>query len=219
MQFYKKGGVNVNQVRDLLIEYKATRRNVEEAKKEKELQLESTKNLLRKKKIQVAVIEEKEGYVANELLSELNELKLSISEFKMQKSALLSDLSNLNYAIKWMETARCPNAHRGVDNRSGYESNVTYNSEWVKHQSYQTQDIEIDEELEKEIAVDHKQKEKFARTITDTLTDRQKEVLQLSANGHNQMEISRLLNVSQQAVSQTIQRYEKKIKDEGWVMM
>lgn len=218
MQFYKKGGVNVNQVRDLLIEYKATRRNVEEAKKEKELQLESTKNLLRKKKIQVAVIEEKEGYVANELLSELNELKLSISEFKMQKSALLSDLSNLNYAIKWMETARCPNAHRGVDSRSGYESNVTYNSEWVKHQSYQQHDI-VQECAEKDIEAEQKQKEKFVKTIMEGLTIRQKEVLELVANGHNQNEIAKMLDITQQAVSQIIQRYGERIDKDGWILM
>lgn len=203
----------MNQVRDLLIEYKNTRRNVEQAKQKNEVEIERVQQFLKDIKLS-----ENEASYENSAINILD-LRAKLSKLKMQKSALLSDLSNLNYAIKWMETARCPTSHRGVDNRAGYESNVTYNSEWLKHQSYQTQDIEIDEELEKEIAVDHKQKEKFARTITDTLTDRQKEVLQLSANGHNQMEISRLLKVSQQAVSQTIQRYEKKIKDEGWVMM
>lgn len=204
----------MNPLKILLLDYKATRREVTKNKDAKEERIQEQKSAIKNLIKEIKSMEE-QGEDTTQLEEVLIEQKGVYKYFIEQKKALLSDLSNLNYAIQWMETSRCPTARRGADNRKGYESNVTYNSEWIKHQSYQDHDI-VDDEQDDSIS---KQKEKFAESILSSLTKRQKEVLQLSANGHNQPEIARLLNISQQAVSQTIQRYEQRIKEEGWVML
>lgn len=209
----------MNPIKKLLLEYKVTRRNVNKDKEQINVEIDEkkseidnlTKDFLRAKSNKEDV---------NDIIDKIVELRMDIRTLKEKKKNFLSDLSNLNYAIQWMETSRCPSSRRGAENRKGYNKRVKYNSEWIKHQSYQKQDLdELSDSALSEKEEENKLKSEFVKNIMSTLTMRQIEVLELSANGYNQPEISEILGISQQAVSRIIKRYEQKIKEEGWMLL
>lgn len=211
----------MNPIKKLIKEYKKTRRNVHSQVQEVSVQIEATKVEMRKlaNDLSMAKVTENDVLIL-QIRDEIINKKMELRGLKEIKKTLSSDISNLNYAIEWMQTARCPGSTRGIEHRSAYERNVKFNGEWIKHQSYQDHDKEeLSEDILKENEINQRQKRKFAKSILSTLTDRQKEVIELVANGHSQPEIALLLGVSQQAVSQTIQRCLNKIKDEGWIML
>jgi len=60
--------------------------------------------------------------------------------------------------------------------------------------SYNEEILDLQDQLKKE----------FWRLVDEQLTDRQKEVLHLSADGMTQMEIAKLLNVNQSSITKSI---------------
>lgn len=213
----------MNPIKKLLLEYKITRRNVRKEVDDIIEKIELSKKgieSLSKVFLGLKSDDESNSKVIDGLLKDIQNEKMNLKKLKTKKKVLHGDLSNLNYSIKWMETSRCPSATRGVDNRKGYDSNVTYNSDWIKHQSYQAQDLEeLSDDVIAEQTEDKKLKRQFINSMMKSLTHRQIEVLELLANGHNQVEIAEILGISQQAVSRIIKRYEHKIKEEGWMLL
>lgn len=157
-----------------------------------------------------------------DMISKLSEEERSLlHQIEEDMKVIRSWISNLTYSINWIQTGRKPDSTRGAERRSAYEREIPFENYWIQRkEDERTVDIYTvieneDEDISTEIT---KQKEKVVNDITSTLTNRQKTMMKLVANGYTHSEIANLLNVSKGTVDVTIARSRAKIQDEGWFM-
>lgn len=190
---------------DLLPQYRTTRKMVHQKIEELKMQVEKIKWA------HVGDIELKMTPKDSKLLVEYEE-KLTIFR---------EELSDLNFAITWMNTGNKPGPSRGIDRRSAHEREVPFEPYWVQRRqdnkiadAYEANAFET-EGLEKR---SQEQKISLVNTMTDSLTERQTEILALTGNGYSHEDIAALLGVHIGTVSRTIARAKEKINEEGWFM-
>lgn len=176
--------------------------------------------------------------ILNELIAKYDSLRYApdgrdlIKELSIEELALLhqyeedlsivrSWLSNINYTIEWVRTGKQPGVRRGIERRSAYEREVPFEPYWIQRHNegsgFSKYESEISEN-EEVVAIDQEQKERTVSSLTQSLTERQKEVLELASNGFSHEEIAKMLKVHKGTVSQTLNRIKEKIRDEGWFM-
>ena len=104
----------MNPIKKLIQEYKATRRNVQSQIQEVSIQIEAMKVQMRKlaNDLSMAKATENDARI-QQIRGEIIDKKRELRNLKEMKKTLSSDVSNLNYAIEWMQTARCPRNKRG----------------------------------------------------------------------------------------------------------
>lgn len=140
----------------------------------------------------------------------------------LQEIEIVRDmLSSINYVIQWLRTGSQPNRKRGVERRSAYEREISFENYWIQRKKDErTIDTYlIIENEEEEISTEEfNQKARVIKDITRNLTDRQQTMLTLVANGYSHSEIADLLSVSKGTVDVTIARTRSKIENEGWFM-
>lgn len=130
-------------------------------------------------------------------------------------------ISNISYAIEWIQSGRQPGTRRGIERRSAYEREIPFEPYWIQRQK---EDSEFGmyeslvSENEEVAAINQELKEQTVSSLTSSLTGRQKEILELAGNGFSHDEIAKMLKVHKGTVSQTLNRVKEKIGDEGWFM-
>lgn len=193
-------------MKELLNEYKKTRLETKKILNELQVKYDSlryTKNSI-------------------DLISELNTEDLALlHQYEEDMSIVRSWLSNINYTIEWVIHGKQPGLRRGIERQSAYTREVPFEPYWIQLQK-DNNDFDIYESLisenEDEIEINQKQKERTVSSLTESLTKRQKEVLELSSNGFSYDEIAKVLKVHKGTVSQTLNRVKEKIREEGWFM-
>lgn len=192
-------------LKKLLSEYKKTRRE--------------TKKILENLKFSYNNLRFCNGEDMIKKLSE--EEKSLLHQYEDDMEIVRSWISNLNYSIEWIRTGKKPDSKRGAERRSAYEREVPFEPYWIQRKKDE-RTIDLYNAIENandEITTEStNQKERVTNDITRSLTERQKTMLTLSANGYSHSEIADLLQVSKGTVDVTIARSRAKIENEGWFM-
>ena len=117
----------MNPIKKLIQEYKATRRNVQSQIQEVSIQIEAMKVKMRKlaNDLSMAKATENDARI-QQIRSELIDKKMELRNLKEMKKTLSSDVSNLNYAIEWMQTTRCPGRSLAKKAIAGSVNETTY---------------------------------------------------------------------------------------------
>lgn len=119
----------MNPIKKLIQEYKATCRDVQSQIQEVSIQIEAMKVQMRKlaNDLSMAKATENDARI-QQIRGEIIDKKRELRNLKEMKKTLSSDVSNLNYAIEWMQTARCPGNKREIENRAEHQKNFEYDS-------------------------------------------------------------------------------------------
>lgn len=126
-------------------------------------------------------------------------------------------ISDLKFAIDWMETGRQPGTYRGAERQSAYKRDIPFDNDVISIiVGGDVDDYAKDNQADRE---ENELKEDLVRDIQKCLTQKQIEVFAMLANGMTQAEIAKLLGTSRQAVHDTIKRGRRSIKEEGWIMV
>lgn len=192
-----------NSLKDLLKEYRTTRRETK-----------TVLDNLKRKRDEIV----KPGGV---------HVRLSCLTIQERETLILIDndintirnwLSNLNFCITYLNRGHHPKA-RGIERRAAYEREIPFEPYWIQRRK-DTTDVDYYESTANEdtdmVLISNESKEKLLESITQNLTDRQKEIIQLSSNGYSHEEIAQLLGVHKGTISRTISRVKEKIESEGW---
>ncbi|MEC1744134.1 sigma-70 family RNA polymerase sigma factor [Schinkia azotoformans] len=166
-------------------------------------------------------IEPMERIYSNPRVNEIDRLKAreEAAPLLLDKSIIKSWEGNLLYCIDWMVTGRRPGSRRGAERRAGYEIEIPFETHWIQRRK-DNKETDCIETIEDDHSPDSKlQKEHLVTKMTECLSKRQKEILQLAGNGYSHEEIAKLLGVHKGTVSRTIARAKEKILDEGWFMV
>ncbi|WP_313891137.1 LuxR C-terminal-related transcriptional regulator [Psychrobacillus sp.] len=188
-------------MKDLLIEYRATKRDTLALL----TKLENARDLI----VIPDGIRDRTNVVN---AKEIRELQLIEEDIETVKKWL----SNLNFAIERFNKGFTPGHRRGIERRSSLQKEVKVDMNSVFFQTldkYSHNEKSI-KELENEAF-----KKELARSIVKSLTARQKDILELYANGYTETDIARILETSQQYISKTLIVCKQKIIAEGWVML
>lgn len=193
------------QVKKLLKEYNQTKRH--------------TETMLRSIEEKLSVVKQMHSTNQDNRLENPSAEELELSgEYETVKQML----SDINYIISWLRRGGQPNRKRGIERRATYEREVPFEPYWIQRQK-DNKDIgqyeAAEDEDEQLINLSNEQKERCSKAITDSLTERQKEILELVANGYSHEDIAQLLGLHKGTVDRTIKRAKEKIAAEGWFMM
>lgn len=138
-------------------------------------------------------------------------LRIVRSDIKILNAAI----RDIMFTIEWIATGGNPERRRGIERRTIYEKEILFDPlANTKFQATDSYDIDKkDDELMAAYKLD------LVNDITRTFTARQKEIFELYAQNHTEIEIGKMLGTSQQYISKTIVRCRQKIKEEGWMMV
>ncbi len=128
-------------------------------------------------------------------------------------------LSNINYGLHYMNLGHAPGLIRGIERRAAYEREVPFEPYWIQRRQATSDasvyEVETCEDISL-IEVSQEEKEKIVQAMTQSLTDRQKDILQLASNGYTHDEIASTLGVHKGTIDRTMSRIKEKIANEGW---
>jgi RNA polymerase sigma-70 factor (ECF subfamily) len=195
-------------------------KNMKELLRQYKTSLKDTRKMLSKIKKQISLLEQ--IYTDTEL-SKVDRIKAKgkLEPLYMDKKVVSSWVQNLSYCIEWMETGRRPGNRRGAERLAAYQKEIPFENYWIQQKrdkstiDYYDSISTTDEEPD---ALSTEEKEYLTNKILSSLTERQKTMLTLSANGYTHSEIAELLSVSKGTVDVTIARAKVKIEDDGWFM-
>lgn len=145
--------------------------------------------------------------------------------YEMHSFALSEDIQILRSMLNSMRLSlsmmnKEMKVRRGIQRRAKSEREIPVEPERIYKRQDRRMDIyEADDEQlqnEKE-AAEHK--ERLVISMTEVLTDRQKEILELAAAGYTHKEIAEKLSIAEGTVSSTLTKSKEKIKNEGWLML
>lgn len=191
-------------MRDLRIEYRATKRMTKAILDE-----------LQQKREAIVM-----SYGVNDNLrgltpDEIQTVRLIEEEIKTVKIWL----SNVSYALQYMNLGHIPSVTRGIERRAAYEREIPFEPYWIQRRQA-TNDMSMYEVVADEdadlVKVTQEEKGQILQTITRNLTTRQKDILQLISNGYTHEDIASVLGIHKGTVARTISRIKEKIEDEGW---
>ena len=145
--------------------------------------------------------------------------------YTMQSNALDEDiqilqsmLTSMRFSLSMMNKEM--KVRRGIQRRAKSERETPVEPERIYKRQDRRMDIyePNDEQLknEKEVA---EHKERLVSSMTEVLTDRQKEILELAAAGYTHKEIAEKLSIAEGTVSSTLTKSKEKIRNEGWLML
>ncbi|WP_404427290.1 sigma-70 family RNA polymerase sigma factor [Ureibacillus chungkukjangi] len=159
---------------------------------------------------------------SRDLINVLSTEELALlHQYEEDMTIVRSWLSNINYTIEWIRKGKQPGLRRGIERQSAYVKEVPFEPYWIQLQK-DTGDFSHYESFNSEdeamVSINQEQKERTVASLTESLTERQKEVLDLASNGFSHDEIAKILNVHKGTVSQTLNRVKEKIREEGWFM-
>jgi len=191
-------------LKDLRKEYRATRR--------------ITKVVLNELKQKREAVFTRNGTLDNSSRLTWNERE-SIKRIDDDIDTVRKWLSNVNYGLQYMSLGHAPGLVRGIERRAAYEREVPFEPYWIQRRQA-TCDASVYEVESYEDAnlmrVSQEEKEKIVQAMTQSLTDRQKDILQLASNGYTHEEIALTLGVHKGTIDRTMSRIKEKIADEGW---
>lgn len=173
---------------DLLIEYKSTLKETQQLLQQVQIRLEKAEN------------EEQQNLLKGELVT------------------VRSWISNLKYAIEWMTTCRQPGATRGVENRAGYEREISVDPSILQQVIEDGAFVFEREPTEQEVELEQ-HKERIVKMILKVLSKKERAVFVLAANQYTHREIAQTLNMHRSTVQKTLSRCKEKILAEGWIML
>lgn len=145
--------------------------------------------------------------------------------YTMQSNALSEDIQILQSMITSMRFSlsmmnKEMKVRRGIQRRAKSEREIPVEPERIYKRQDKRMDIyePDDEQLqnEKEVA---EHKERLVGSMTEVLTNRQKEILELAAAGYTHKEIAEKLSIAEGTVSSTLTKSKEKIRSEGWLML
>ncbi len=128
------------------------------------------------------------------------------------KKTISGMMSDLEYAIEWMETARCPGNRRGIERRAAYQRETALDP-LMMQRYFRSMDDDpytlIDRP--KESLLSEADRLKLEKVLS-VLTKREKEVY-LMSRGHclSFEKVANLLGITKSSVQTMIERAEKKI--------
>lgn len=127
---------------------------------------------------------------------------------------LNASIRTINFTIEWLATGRQPGLMRGIERRAVYQREIKSERNVINFKSYDqySHDNPSSDEIEDSY------KSQIAKEIVSSLTKRQKEILELYAQGFSFEEVGEMLGIKKQTVWETIETCKKKIESEGWVM-
>ena len=145
--------------------------------------------------------------------------------YTMQSNALDEDiqilqsmLTSMRFSLSMMNKEM--KVRRGIQRRAKSERETPVEPERIYKRQDRRMDIyePNDQQLknEKEVA---EHKERLVSSMTEVLTDRQKEILELAAAGYTHKEIAEKLSIAEGTVSSTLTKSKEKIRNEGWLML
>lgn len=97
---------------------------------------------------------------------------------------------------------------------------ISFDPQWISRREdaraeiYEPDDLTLENQLEVQ-----NQKARLVKSMTASLTQRQKEILEMVSNGYTHQEIADVLDVQASTISNTIAQIRDKIKKEGWFMI
>lgn len=177
-------------VKDLLISYKKSLKSTRKQKDKLDSQI---------KELEAFLSERNVSFYDRERTKEL------LIPLENDKKILSGIISDLEYAIEWMTTARQPGTKRGVDNRRAY-----YQNEFPLDPSY-FEFIEGQKWKETKITKLNKLRIDF---VLSFLSEREKEVYILyNRQMYSYSNIADLLKIKKGTVQKIYERADKKIKN------
>ena len=169
-----------------------------------------TADARRQKVMQAMVFAEKHG-LEKYYTMQSNALNEDIQILQSMLTSMRFSLSMMNKELR---------VRRGIERRAKSEREIPVEPERIYKRQDKRMDIyEADDEQlqnEKE-AAEHK--ERLVNSMTEVLTDRQKEILELAAAGYTHKEIAEKLSIAEGTVSSTLTKSKEKIRNEGWLMV
>lgn len=158
--------------------------------------------------------EYKEGL--EELRKQRDELKLKLQKYqetgateKLNDIRLLGGMiSDMEYSIRWLESAREPGSKRGISNRSRYQRTQLWAEiDILSMQAYRTQSEPDGRELTEE------ENDRMSE-ILSILSEREKEAYTyIHAEGHTYAETAYYMGISRGTVQSLVNRAKAKIQD------
>lgn len=169
-----------------------------------------TADARRQKVMQAMIFAEKHG-LEKYYTMQSNALNEDIQILQSMLTSMIFSLSMMNKELR---------VRRGIERRAKSEREIPVEPERIYKRQDKRMDIyEADDEQlqnEKE-AAEHK--ERLVNSMTEVLTDRQKEILELAAAGYTHKEIAEKLSIAEGTVSSTLTKSKEKIRNEGWLMV
>lgn len=145
--------------------------------------------------------------------------------YTMQSNALSEDIQILQSMITSMRFSlsmmnKEMKVRRGIQRRAKSEREIPVEPERIYKRQDKRMDIyePDDEQLQNEKEVTE-HKERLVGSMTEVLTNRQKEILELAAAGYTHKEIAEKLSIAEGTVSSTLTKSKEKIRNEGWLML
>ncbi|MED5052687.1 sigma-70 family RNA polymerase sigma factor [Anoxybacillus rupiensis] len=138
---------------------------------------------------------------------------------KMYRSATVEDkkviagmISDLEFAIEWMETSRMPGNRRGIERRAAYQREKPFDPLLMQKYFRSSEPTYEWDDHNKESVITEWDKQRIEDALS-VLTDREREVY-LMSRGYclTYSEIANYLCISSSSVQTMIERAEKKIK-------
>lgn len=128
------------------------------------------------------------------------------------KKTISGMVSDLEYALEWMQTAKCPGVRRGIERRAAYQREKSFDP-LMMQRYFRSMDDDpytmIDRPEESVISESDQYRIEDALSV---LTDREKEVY-LMSRGHclSFEKIADMLRITKSSVQTMIERADKKI--------
>lgn len=128
------------------------------------------------------------------------------------KKIIRGIISDLEFAIEWMETSRMPGNRRGIERRAAYQREKPFDPLLMQKFFRSSEPVYEWDDHEKESVITEWDKQRIEDALS-VLTDREREVY-LMSRGYclTYSEIANYLCISSSSVQTMIQRAEKKIK-------
>ncbi len=171
------------------------------------------------------LIEYKMTLKETQQLLQQTQIKLGNTENEGQQNLLKGEMvtirswiSNLKYAIEWMTTCRQPGTTRGVENRAGYEREVSVDPSIIQ-QVIEGGTLVFEHEPTEQEVEREQHKERIVKMILKVLNKKERAVFVLAANQYTHREIAQTLNMNRSTVQKALARCKEKIQAEGWVML
>ncbi|MDY8165811.1 sigma-70 family RNA polymerase sigma factor [Bacillus thuringiensis] len=121
-------------------------------------------------------------------------------------------ISDINYALEWMRTAKQPGLRRPIERRAAYQKEKTVDTLLMQRYFRSTETLYEWDDKPIENSISHWDRIKLEDALS-TLTEREKEIYMMSKGNCFSMEkIAKILKVTKSTVQTTLKRADEKIK-------
>lgn len=120
-------------------------------------------------------------------------------------------ISDINYALEWMRTAKEPGAIRGIERRAAYQRNTAVNPLLMQKYLRSAETLYEWDDKPKENVITEWERIKLEDALS-TLTENEREIyIMFKGNCLSMDKISKLMKVSKGTIQKSIQRSDVKI--------